>query len=311
MKLLFITLPLLVLACAGTVGKGTQKAASATPAPPQVTGAVHLVYAGTMGAMDDIRPPWGLSFGLDGTLYVCDRDKSSIVRLNGNGTVISRFDSFTNRTGRLYAPIDVCSSSGIEIYIIDATGSRVLRFDRNLQNGFTIFHGRTKEVRLFGSFNGLAYDKMSGDLYITDHDDGVVLRVDMLGGSIRSLGGFGSDRVSLKHPAGLDVDDNGVLYIADTGAGAVAVVKNFGEKITFIGGDALEAPVDVTVLPNWRIAVADSHGILILSNTGAYEAFAGYGIDRTMTPRSVAFLNGKLYVSDGVSSSILVYEVTK
>lgn len=311
MKLLAISLPLLVLACAGTIGRSSQEKTSGIPTPPQVTGAVHLVYVGMLGTREDIRSPWGLSFGVDGTLYVCDRDKSSIVRLNGNGAVISRFDSFTNRTERLYAPIDVCSSSGIEIYAIDATDSRVLRFDRNLQNGFTIYRGRTREVRLFGSFNGLAYDKTSGDLYITDRDAGAVLRVDMLGGSIRSLGGFGSDRVSLKHPAGLDVDDNGVLYIADTGAGAVAVVKNFGEKITFIGGDVLEAPVDVAVLPNGRITVADRHGVVILSITGTSEAFAGYGTDRTMAPRSVAFLDGKLYVSDGVSSSILVYEFVK
>ena len=248
---------------------------------------------------------------MDGTLYVCDRDRSSIVRLAGDGAVISRFDSFTNRTERLYAPIDVCSSSGIEIYAIYATGSRVLRFDRNLQNGFTIYRGRTREVRLFGAFNGLAYDKISGDLYITDRDAGAVLRVDMLGGSIRSLGGFGSDRANLRQPAGLDVDDNGVLYIADTGNGAVAVVKNFGEKITFIGGDVLEAPVDVAVIPDGRIAAADRHGVIILSVTGAAEAFAGYGVDRVMAPRSVAFMEGKLYVSDGVSASILVYEVGK
>ncbi|MBN1292322.1 MAG: NHL repeat-containing protein [Candidatus Latescibacteria bacterium] len=277
--------------------------------PPAVTGSLRLTYSGTLGTQGEIRAPWGISFGVDGTLYVCDRDKSSVVRLNGSGEIISRFDSFTNRTERLYAPIDVCSSSGIEIYAVDASDSRVLRFDRNLKNGYTIYRGGADQTKLFGSFNGIAYDKISGDLYITDRDTGAVIRIDMLGRSIRTMGAFGSRDKSLREPAGLDVDPDGILYIADTKMGAVAVVRNFGAHINYIGGDALEAPVDAVVMDGGNIAVADSRGVVVFNPKGAAAAFAGYGVDRIMKPHSVAYKDGKLYISDGASASILVYTV--
>ena len=297
------------VSCAGPVERIPSVPELRNVTPPAVSGSARLVYDGTLGKKGDIRSPWGISFGIDGTLYVCDRDKSSIVRLNSEGEIISRFDSYTNRTERLYAPIDVCSSSGIEVYAVDASNSRVLRFDRNLKNGFTIYRGGLQEVRLFGSFNGLAYDRISGDLYITDRDAGTVIRIDMLGGSIRSLGGFGSERKSFGEPAGLDIDADGVLYIADTENGSVAVVRKFGSTIDFIGEGVLDAPVDATVMPDGRIAVADRNGIVILSSTGIAEACAGFGEDREMLPRSVAFSDGKVFVSDGHSASILVYRV--
>ncbi|MFC1606414.1 NHL repeat-containing protein [Candidatus Latescibacterota bacterium] len=297
------------LSCAGNQTVLPPDTTSVTIEHPQVTGAVRLSFAGTLGDEQAIRSPWGISFGIDGTLYVCDRGKSSIVRLDSTGVIRSHFDSFTNRTERLYAPIDVCSSSGIEVYCVDATDSRVLRFDRNLKNGYTIHRGGTKEVRLFGAFNGLAYDRISGDLYITDRDAGTVIRVDMLGGSIRSLGGFGAERKSLIQPAGLDVDDEGGLYVADTGYGAIAVIRKFGSKVEFIGGNVLKAPVDAAVLPGGRIAVADLEGVVILSPEGIAAGSAGFGVDRVMVPRSVAYRNGRLYVSDGLSATILIYDI--
>ncbi|MFC1508792.1 NHL repeat-containing protein [Candidatus Omnitrophota bacterium] len=308
-RLLTLCVVFFAVSCAGPVERIPPVQVLRTVKPPAVTGSIQLVFDGMLGKKGDIRSPWGISFGVDGTLYVCDRDKSSIVRLNSEGEIISRFDSYTNRTERLYAPIDVCSSSGIEVYGVDASNSRVLRFDRNLKNGFTIYRGGTKELRLFGSFNGLAYDRISGDLYITDRDAGTVIRVDMLGGSVRSLGGFGSERKSFGEPAGLDIDADGVLYIADTENGSVAVVRKFGSTIDFIGEGVLEAPVDAAVMPDGRIAVADRNGIVILSSTGIAEAFAGFGDDREMLPRSVAFDSGKVFVSDGKSASILVYRV--
>ena len=69
----------------------------------------------------------------------------------------------------------------------------------------------------------------------------------------------------------------------------------------------LEAPVDAAALPGGRVVVADRRGILIMSETGNPEGRSGYGVERNMSPRSVAYRDGKLYVSDGISGLILVY----
>ena len=304
-----MVLPLLI-SCATRPGPGEVRTVQSPPATAPVSnGTVGLSFAGTFGPSPEIRAPRGISFGVDGTLYICDRGKSSVIRLDENGKIISVFDSFTNRTERLYAPIDVCSSSGIEVYAVDQTRPRILRFDRNLLNGYTIYRAGDADMSLFGSFNGIAYDAVSGDMYITDRDSGTVIRVDMLGTSVRTFGGFGSQKKSLEKPAGLDVDRDGILYVADTSAGAVAVIENFS-RFTYIGTDVLEAPQDATVLPGGYIAVADRSGIVILSRSGEAAATAGFNTTPAMTPYSCAYRDGRLYVSDTASASILVFEIT-
>ncbi len=278
---------------------------------PDVSGDIKLTFIGTLGKNANIKSPWGISFGIDGTLYLCDRDNSSIIRLDRSGNIISQFSGFDSRTERLFLPIDVSVSGGIEIYVLDSANSRVLRFDRNLKNAYAFYQPYSDKKGLFGTFNGLAFDKTSGEIFITDRDNGTVIRIDMLGGNIQTTGKFGSEKLSLREPAGLDVADDGTIYIADREYGAVGILHHFGAELMFKGKDKLEAPVDVAVLPGDFIAVADKRGVLILNLAGIPQALAGYGIDREMTPRSVAFFDGCLYVSDVQSASILVYRIEK
>ncbi len=278
---------------------------------PKVSGERKLTFIGTFGNNLNIKSPWGISFGIDGTLYVCDRDNSSIIRIDSDGNVISRFNGFDSRTERLFMPIDVSVSGGIEIYALDGANSRVLRFDRNLRNAYTIYKPYSDENKLFSTLSGIDFDKISGDLFISDRNNGTVIRIDMFGGNIHTSGGFGSEQTSLRDPAGLDVASDGKLFIADREYGAIAEIHHFGAEIRFIGKGILEAPVDVTVLPEGGIAAADRRGILLFSGEGIPQALAGYGTDREMHPRSIAYSEGKLYISDAHSASILVYKINK
>ena len=185
----------------------------------------------------------------------------------------------------------------------------MLRFDRNLKNAYAIYKPKSDDKKLFSAFSGIAFDKTSGDLFITDRNNGTVIRIDMLGGNIHTAGGFGSEKLSFRDPAGLDVSSNGEIFIADKGNGAVAMLHHFGAEIKFIGKDILEAPVDVAVLPNELIAVADKGGVILFSRDGIPKAMAGFGVDRKINPRSVAYSEGKLYISDAYSASILVYRI--
>ena len=76
-----------------------------------------------------------------------------------------------------------------------------------------------------------------------------------------------------------------------------------------IGDGILDAPLDVTVLPDGMLAVADARGIVVLDAAGVALGRAGFGEDRVMIPRGVDSRDGRLYVSDGDSSRILVYEL--
>jgi DNA-binding beta-propeller fold protein YncE len=292
-----------------TIG-GDKGKNSSTP-PPPTTGEISLEYVRSFGAEAGIRSPWGISFGVDGTLYVCDRDRSSVVRLDTDGAPLARYSGSGTRVERLYAPIDICSTAGMAVYAIDSADSRVLRFDRNLKNSYVMYRKDFSGNRLFGTLNGIAFDKISGDMYVTDRDTGSLIRIDMLGGSIASRGSFGSSKESFREPAGLDVSQEGVIYVADRGDGVVAVLENFGANIRHIGRDILEAPVDVAVIPETGIAVADRNGVVMLSPDGAALGSAGYGIDRSLAPRSVTLGEQGLYVSDGVTNTILIYRIVR
>ena len=279
------------------------------PNPPPVTGAVELVWEGVFGAGAGIKSPWGISFGVDGTLYVCDRDRFSILRLDNEGGLLARYRGSGTRAERLYSPIDICSSAGIPIYVIDQANSRILRFDRNLKNAFTIYNRTEDGARLFGSLNGLAFDRESGDLYVSDRESGALVRIDMLGHTVKSRGAFGSGKNTFDKPSGLDVGDDGRIFIADTGSGTIASLEHFGAQLVRIGKGTLTSPADIAVVPGLGIAVADRDGVVVMDTDGRGLGYAGFAMDRVMKPRSIAYRDSVLYISDAASDAILVYRM--
>ncbi|MFA6472094.1 MAG: NHL repeat-containing protein [Candidatus Latescibacterota bacterium] len=295
---------LLSLSCAGKMEEKTHQPSAL---PPAVTGSVHLSFFGVLGT--EKMSPWGMSFGADGTLYVCDRDHSSVIRMNSEGKVISRFNGLESRVERIFAPVDVCASGGIDVYVLDGANSRIIRLDRDLRNASVVYNGSSEEKNRFGTFNGIAYDRESGDLYITNGSDGSLIRMDMVSKIVSATGSFGSEKKSLLEPIGLDIDKDGALLVADRKYGAAAIISHFGTDIRYVGKEVLEAPVDIAALPQNRLAVADRRGVVILSRSGTVEGMAGFGVDRKMAPRSVAYHEGKLYISDTLSGSVLVYRI--
>ncbi len=300
--LLAVLLAVLLASCAAKPEK-----ASVPVSPPVTTGAVRLVFESALGG--GTLNPQGLSFGAEGSLYVCDRDSRSVLRMDGKGAVVSRFGGFESRAERMFSPVDVAAGDGVDVFALDGVNSRVLRLDRGLREPSTVYGGTGTAGNRFGVFNGIALDPETGDLFLTDGSNGAIVRLDRNGNTPRVMGGFGTDRLGLRDPAGLDMDSRGVLLVADRGRGAVAVISRSGADIRYLGENVLESPVDVAALPDNRLAIADRRGVVILTREGVAEASAGYGVDREITPRAVAFREGKLFVSDARSGSILVYRM--
>ena len=314
MKYLLILLTIAAIAVSCATGKQTSvRETSSIPSyvPPPFNPEYNLTYLRTLVPDTTIKSPWGISFGIDGTLYVCDRNSSSILRLDRNGKTLSSFSGFDSRTERVFLPIDISVSGGIEVYVLDGADSRVVRFDRNLRNSYAIFRPRDDDKNLFGVFNGIALDKISGDFFVTDSDKSSVVRYDLLSRNVRVTGSFGYEKANLSEPAGIDVAKNGAIYIADKGARSIAVMQNFGARLSFIGKGFLEAPNDVTVFQDSLLAVADRGGIMIMNIEGAPKGIAGYGNGRTVSPRSLAYYDNEIYISDAKSDSILVYTIEK
>ena len=149
-------------------------------------------------------------------------------------------------------------------------------------------------------------------------------------------------RTGLLRPAGLAIDENGNLWVADSGNGRVLrfpapfaqqgdqsadmVIgqSSFTNKDQSATAQTMNTPYGVALFPDGRMAVSDAfyHRVLIFSkplSTGAaassvvgQQTFASIGTSNTLaglnTPRHIATdSSGRLYVCDSGNNRILVF----
>lgn len=275
---------------------------------PKTTGAVRLVFERSIGE-GAVKTPGGLSIGPDGTLYICDREGRAVVRLSAAGEALARYAGFDSREGRLFTPIDVAAERGVDVFVLDGSSGRVIRLDRDLRGQSVIFAAGGDRSDGFAPYAGIALDHESGDILLSNRSEGVLTRLDFTGRTSRVAGGFGSVKQSLRDPAGLDAAPDGAVFVADRGVKAVACAPRFGADIRLIGAGLLQSPVDAAALGDSRVAVADARGVVVFDRSGTALGMAGFGIGPEIAPRSVAFHDGRLYVADARSRSILVYRI--
>jgi hypothetical protein len=271
--------------------------------------AISLEYLHTITLAGMETAPVGLSAGIDSTLYLCWTEPARIARIDHSGAILSSFNGIDSRTGSVFRPVDLSVAGGVEVYVLDSGSSRILRLDRNLKNALTVYAAPSGRERMFGSFRGLAFERTTGDLYVSDRDTGSIKRIDMLGGNIQTSGGFGSEQTSLIDPAGIDCSTDGAIYVADAGTGAIAVQNHFGAAIRFIGRGRLGTPVDVAVLNNGYMAAACRDRVVVLDINGTIIASTESINSLLLEPQAVAFFDNTLYVSDRHSHSIVVFAV--
>lgn len=159
----------------------------------------------------------------------------------------------------------------------------------------------------------------TGEIYVSDTGNGRVCVFTERGRFKREFGRSTTgtpdpkDEVFLSQPAGLAVDDDGTVYVADLRLGAVLVYDRRGNFLRALGstfalrvGGALR-PTDVAVSDE-SVAIAGAAGVVILSTAGDLkrtltEASPGSPFIR---PNGVAFApDGSLLVSDTNNARIV------
>src|SRR5215204_7037725 len=186
-----------------------------------------------------LRDPGGLAFDAAGNLYVADY--TSVRKIDPSGTITTVAGSgqlgFSGDGGpateaKLTA-YDVALDHKGNIYICDLENQRIRKVDRDGiihtvagsgKKGYSGDGAPATKAALKDPW-GVAVDR-EGNVYIADHHNRVVRRVDPKG-KITTIAGTGeagfnreegsATKVMLHDPIGLFVDDDtGVLYIADT-----------------------------------------------------------------------------------------------
>ncbi|HEX2517102.1 MAG TPA: hypothetical protein VH257_20525, partial [Chloroflexota bacterium] len=248
--------------------------------------------------------PTGLALGPDGSLYIADRGRHMIFRLQngqitrfaGTGRADFLLPSGYSPEGRpardepLYSPGAVAVAPDGTVYIADTLNSRIRRVDTG-GNIFTIagtgaygYNGDNKagnSTQLFqpseikvGS-DGAVYFDDTGNAVIRKWTPttGVVTIVAGTGGQ----GGFGGDggratAAQLNNPDGFAFGSDGSLFIADTTNNRVRKVAPDGNIATVVGtGTAGETgdggPAARALLRGPRSVSVDAQGNLFIADT--------------------------------------------
>lgn len=127
---------------------------------------------------------------------------------------------------------------------------------------------------------------------------------------LRTTQGFSQAELNL--PTGLTVDDQGRLYIADYGNGAIKVVSRDGKIRKTIGEHRLRYPRDLA-FEDGKLFVAESgaHRISVFSSGGQFiTKFGeqGTGARELNSPTGIAVSkSGDLFVADAGNSRISVF----
>ena len=189
------------------------------------------------------------------------------------------------------------------VFVPDATASRILRINKagKITNfaGEPGFHGFEGDgcpanyARLSAPL-GLAVDSAS-NLYITDHANGRIRKVDQEGIITTVAGsgvGFAGDggpatKASMQEPVAVAVDDSGRIYIADRDNNRVRAVDTDGTISTLAGNgstgpDRIEGPATEAALGLPVGVAAGPEGVVYISDEPAHRVYK-VGVDGTMT----------------------------
>ncbi len=200
--------------------------------------------------------PMGITVSVEGLIYVADQGRDVVVVFSPSGRVLREIKIESPikplaHDGRLY----VSTSSGVVVFHL-RSGRRLFRFGRpgNGEGEFSVAVGLA-----VGS---------DGDIFISDLSNLRIQAFDKSGGFQWAVGEPPSDLTAAGRrfglPAGLSVDDNGLLYVVDAFHHQIEVLTDTGNPLLRLSAKGqkegeLYYPQGIAYWKDRIFAVADKH----------------------------------------------------
>lgn len=246
-----------------------------------------LLLAGCAPGPAGLLRPNGVAVAPDGSLFVMDRGNYRVVHLSATGQILQAFGELGTDPADIYSGWDIALDAAGNIYICNQTRAEAGAF--RSADGVKVF---TPEGHVVGSVGEQTY-------------------------------AFEDEANS---PYGLDIDEQGRVYIADFDAGTIRVFSPQGEQMARFS-EALHPfndPVDVAVDdPRQLLYTTDAYNSQVhqfslnTSESGQLTAthrlsFGSYGREpgQFAYPQNVAVddSSGRVYVSDMANRRIQVFD---
>jgi sugar lactone lactonase YvrE len=259
------------------------------------SGTLKLVSEGALSG-DQPTEPRGMATGPDGSVYVTDAPSNRILVYQTDG--VTRVISGTG-AGALLEPSGVAVDSDGNVYVADTWNARIAKFDSS-----------GKFVTSWGS----------GEEKLNAETNKVLTRTGGTaeGNAAKPLGFFG--------PRNVAVDNNGHVYIADTGNKRIVVTDDQGLFLGQIGtaGAApgqFNEPIGLAVDPTNNLIVGDTWNgrvqIFALDSNGlpnptptASWVVPGWKADTYLDPFLAVSSEGKIVVAVPERSMASLYDIS-
>jgi len=216
------------------------------------TGAPGFSGDGGPATRAQLRQPHSIAVDPEGRLLICDIGNHRIRRVDLSSGLIETYAGTGERQPTpdgapvsgtpLNGPRTIAIDRGGELYLALREGNAIYRIARKTstihhvagtgEQGYSGDGGPARAARLAGP-KGLASAR--GNLYVADTENHVVRRIELATGIITTVLGTGRRgdgpepeplRCALSRPHGVFVDAAGILYVGDSEAHRIRVVKD-------------------------------------------------------------------------------------
>jgi DNA-binding beta-propeller fold protein YncE len=255
--------------------------------------------------------PYGVAVGRDGKIYVTDVGRVIVLDRENRDYSLLGVDP---GTGQLRVPIGIASTNDGRIIVSDVGAARVyVYFDGRV----IAVLGKTGE---FESPSGVAIDEKNGILYVVDSKKHQVKSYTLNDYKpLGAIGKRGTQDGEFNYPTNIAVDDEGKLYVVDTGNFRVQVFDALGNLVKTIGqiGDtpgSLARPKGIAIDSEGHIYVVDAafQNFQIFNQEGQLLLFvgsAGTEPGKFLLPAGIA-IDGedRIYVVDQYPGGIQIFQ---
>ena len=241
-----------------------------------------IVVAGGNGygdELDEFRSPYDMFVDTDDNIYVVDHNNHRIVKWAkdaSEGVVVAGGNGQGNNLNQLNHPNGVAVDSSGNVYVSDGNNYRVVMWAKNATQGEIILDKvpTSINVRWNDQFRPyfMALDA-NEDVYVVDYHNHAVYKIDVSNNYEVSVAAGGNGRAEsdnntenkVSYPRGLDVSDDGTVYIADAERHRIMKwIPGAQSGVIVMGGNGagsninqLEYPNDVAVDPKGNIYAID------------------------------------------------------
>ena len=167
----------------------------------------------------NIDYPWGVGYH-NHHIFVCDKDNGRVQVFDTNLNFVRSFDMHGDGPGQLKKPMDIDFDTQGNIYVVDHSKHQVLVFS---EDGQYLRHFG-KSGRGKSELSGPKGICVSGDyVYVTEYLNHCVSVFRTSGEFVHSFGKKGSGSGELNNPYGIAIDQDGFVFVCDTGNNRVQV----------------------------------------------------------------------------------------